>query len=197
MNPRTARIVRESRETRITVSLRLDEPGPSDVATGLPFLDHMLDAFACHGRFALTVEAEGDLNVDPHHLVEDCGIVLGQAIAKSLRQTESIRRSGCFSFPMDGSLAHVALDLCGRPNLIWNVPLQGRPLGTLDPLLLRDFFKGWVDGLRATLHVNVPYLDNDHHALEAVFKALGRCLSEAVQPLAQTAVLSTKGLLDD
>ena len=159
--------------------------------------DRRLSAFACHGRFGLTAKGEGDTAVDPHHLIEDCGITLGAALAKALDGAGPVLRAGFFLFPMDGSLARVALDLCGRPNLVWDVPLGGFPLGGIDPNLFRDFFKGLVDGLRATVHVGVPYRDNDHHALEAVFKAFGRALREAVRPVEAMGVLSTKGTIDD
>jgi imidazoleglycerol-phosphate dehydratase len=166
--------------------------------TSVPFLDHMLNTFACHGRFGLEVQAHGDLEVDPHHLVEDVGIVLGMALAQALGDFSGIQRAGCFSYPMDGTLANVALDLCGRPNLVWNIPLSDFPLGTLNPKLFREFFKGLTDHLRATVHVNVPTLDNDHHGIEATFKAFTRALRQAVTPLGEgSAVLSTKGSLMD
>ncbi|MBI3872371.1 MAG: imidazoleglycerol-phosphate dehydratase [candidate division Zixibacteria bacterium] len=195
MTTRSSTLTRETRETQITATLELDKAGEATVATGLPFLDHMLEAWACHGGFGLRLQANGDLDVDPHHLVEDCGIVLGRVIAGSLAESGAIRRAGFYSFPMDGSLANVAIDLCGRPNLIWNVPLIGRRLGDLDPFLLKDFFKALSDNLRATVHVNVPYGDNDHHMLEAVFKAFGRGLRQAVQPV-NGDVISTKGIID-
>ncbi len=192
---RSATVTRDSRETQITATLDLDKSGDVSVATGLPFLDHMLGAWACHGGFGLQLRARGDLDVDPHHLVEDCGIVLGRVIAAALAECGPIRRAGFYSFPMDGSLANVAIDLCGRPNLVWNVPLIGRCLGDLDPFLLKDFFKSLCDNLRATVHVNVPYGDNDHHMLEAIFKAFGRSLQQAVQPV-DGDVMSTKGVID-
>lgn len=196
MKPRIATLDRETKETRIRLELRLDGPAATRVSTGIPFLDHMMDALACHGRFGLEVEAQGDLHVDPHHLVEDCGIALGFAAAKALEGSGPVARAGCFSFPMDGSLAQVAIDLCGRPNLVWQVPLESERVGDVDPRLFRDFLKGFADGARATVHVFVPYRDNDHHALEAVFKALGRALREAVRPADGEGPLSTKGVLD-
>lgn len=215
---RSATIERRTRETLVRLTLHLDGPpapaparGPSaggaaetpaqaaGIRTTLPFLDHMLHTLSCHGRFGLRVQAEGDTQVDPHHLIEDCGIALGQALLRALAGDFSgIERAGSFAFPMDGTLAVVALDLCGRPNLIWRVPLQGRPLGGLDPYLFREFFKGLVDASTTTVHVNVPYGDNDHHVIESVFKALGRALRAAITPLPDPGlVLSTKGVLGE
>jgi imidazoleglycerol-phosphate dehydratase len=196
MKNRTASVSRETKETNISVTIRLDGPQGTDIETPLPFMTHMLDSFACHGRFGLEMKATGDIEVDPHHLVEDCGIMLGSAVAKALETFDGIQRAGFFTYPMDGSLATVALDLCGRPNLVWNVELQGEPLAGTDPALFRDLLKGFADSMRATLHVNAHYSDGDHHVLEAVFKALGRALNSAVQPLGEGDALSTKGKID-
>ncbi|MHC5037538.1 MAG: imidazoleglycerol-phosphate dehydratase [Planctomycetota bacterium] len=197
MKSRTSEIFRKTGETRVRVAVRLDDAEDARIGTGLPFLDHMLSAFACHGRFGIDVEGEGDIQVDPHHLIEDVGRTLARAVRKALEDSPPFQRAGFFLFPMDGSLAQVAVDLCGRPNLVWNVSLGGFPLGDLDPALFRDFFKGVADGLAGTIHVNVPYRDGDHHALEAVFKAFGRALREAVTPVEGSCVLSTKGVIDD
>jgi len=188
---RNAETTRETRETRIRVAIRLDGPAGAQARTGLPFLDHMLESFAVHGRFGLEVQASGDVQVDPHHLVEDCGIVLGTAVALALGEVRGIRRAGYFGFPMDGSLVLAAVDLCGRPNLVWNVPVGTQPLGGIEPGL----FKGLADGLRATIHVNAPYRDNDHHAIEAAFKSFGRALRDAVTPTGDESVPSTKGTI--
>ena len=199
MQPRQGFCERESKETTISVAIRIDEPSDVSIETDLPFFSHMLEAFACHGRFGLTVKATGDVDVDPHHLMEDTGIVLGQAIAQALSGYKGIQRAGCFAFPMDGTLAVCALDLCGRSNLVWNVSFGNFPLGGIDPNLFREFYKGLVDGMKATLHVHIPCQDNDHHVTEAICKAFGRALREAVIPLDATnpnAFLSTKGVLD-
>ena len=200
MSLRTADITRNTKETQIHLCLALDCPNPAtpdtQIKTDLPFLDHMLTALACHGQFGLTLEGRGDVHVDPHHLVEDVGIALGNAIRDALPGYAGIQRAGSFAFPMDGTLAVVALDLCGRPNLVWNVTFGHLPIGTLDPHLFREFFKGLVDGMRGTLHVHVPCIDNDHHGVEAVFKAFARALRQAVTPLGNPAALSTKGMLD-
>lgn len=194
---RVAEIQRTTKETDIFVKVDLDRAGQIEINTSLPFLSHMLTALATHGRFSLVVRATGDIEVDPHHLIEDTGIVIGETIFKALGGLSGIQRAGCFSFPMDGTLASVAIDLCGRRNLTWNVKFGNFEVGHLDPNLFREFFKGLVDGLRATIHVNVPYSDNDHHAIEAVFKALSRALREASVRLESDEFLSTKGMLDE
>lgn len=197
---RTATISRDTKETQITLTLNLDAMPVSDdiprIRTGLPFFDHMLNAFSCHGRFGLDIDATGDIEVDPHHLIEDVGIVLGEAIREALPAYKGIQRAGSFAFPMDGSLAVVALDLCGRPNLVWNVQFGQFPVGNIDPNLFREFYKGLVDGMRGTLHIHVPVKDNDHHVIEATFKAFARALREAVVPVGSDVIISTKGVLD-
>ncbi|HEY9790656.1 MAG TPA: imidazoleglycerol-phosphate dehydratase [Candidatus Obscuribacterales bacterium] len=194
---RVAEISRTTKETDVLVRINLDQPGECDIETSLPFLSHMLNALACHARFSLMVRATGDIEVDPHHLIEDTGIVLGESIFKALGGLSGIQRAGCFSYPMDGTLASVAIDLCGRRNLTWHAEFSNFCIGNLDPNLFREFYKGFVDGLRATLHVNLQYRDNDHHAVEAIFKATARALKEAVVRLDDGATLSTKGMLDE
>ena len=199
----SATVKRQTRETDISIGVSFGDPVERNIDTPLPFLNHMLDTFACHAGFGLQLKAKGDIHVDPHHLIEDCGIVLGQAIAIALTDEKKeggsfagIQRAGFFSFPMDGSLADVAIDLCGRPNFIWNVLLAGQSLGNLDGRLFREFYKGLTDGLRCTLHINLRYADNDHHAVEAIFKAAARALAQAVMPARSSEALSTKGSLD-
>jgi len=194
---RVATIERKTKETNISIDIDLDRAGASDIQTSLPFFSHMLEALAVHGRFSMTVRAVGDIEVDPHHLIEDTGIVLGEAIFKALGGLKGIARAGCFSFPMDGSLVTVAIDLCGRRNLTWHVQFGNFTVGHLDPNLFREFFKGFVDGLRATLHIHELYGDNDHHVIEAAFKSLARCLRQAITPLEDGEYLSTKGVLDE
>lgn len=193
---RTSTINRNTKETQIRINLNLDAATEPRIQTGLPFFDHMLTAFACHGRFGLTVQAKGDIEVDPHHLIEDVGIALGEAVRESLPGYKGILRAGCFAFPMDGTLAVVALDLCGRSNLVWNIEFGNFPVGGINPNLFREFYKGLADGMRGTLHVHVPCQDNDHHLIEASYKAFGRALREAVMPVGDDIVLSTKGVLD-
>ena len=196
INPRIATRVRETKETSIRIVVNLDDSSFREFRTGIPFFDHMLDAMSLHGGIGLAVEATGDLAVDPHHLVEDVGIVLGCAIRDALRDAGPIERCGFFVFPMDGSQAQVAIDLCGRATLIWNVHLSGRNVGSFDPGLIREFFKAFADSARWAIHVTVPYADNDHHVIEAVFKAFGRALRGAIRRTTATG-MSTKGVIDD
>lgn len=193
---RKASVTRTTKETDINLQLAL-EGGEVSVDTGVPFFDHMLTAFACHGRFGLTVKARGDIEVDPHHLLEDTGIVLGQALRQCLGEGyKGIERAGCFSFAMDGTLTHVALDLCGRPTLVWGLEFGVFTLGGLDPNLFREFFKGLADESRMALHVMTFAKDNDHHLIESAMKGFGRALRLAVKPLEGDQPLSTKGMID-
>ena len=194
---RTAQVERLSKETQISITVDLDGSKERHIDTPLPFFSHMLDAMACHGRFGLTIKAAGDIEVDPHHLMEDTGIVLGQAIFKALGGLSGIERTASFTFPMDGSLVTVALDICGRRNLTWNVKFGNFTIGNIDPNLFKEFFKGLADGSRTTIHANEHYGDNDHHVIEAVFKAYGRSLNMAVKRLDDSAPLSTKGMFDE
>lgn len=194
---RRAEVRRQTKETNISVKVDLDGGMPSNIVTDLPFLSHMLEALACHARISLIVSASGDVEVDPHHLIEDVGIVLGEAMFKALGGLSGIERAGCFMFPMDGTLAQVAIDICGRRNLVWNVKFGNFTVGNIDPNLFREFFKGFVDGFRATLHINVLYADNDHHSIESIFKSLARALRQAITPLPTAEYLSTKGVLDE
>ncbi len=197
MANRQARVERKTKETQIDLALELDSHSHLEINTGVPFFDHMLEAFACHGRFGLEIEATGDIQVDPHHLLEDVGIVLGRAIRESLGAGYAgIERAGSFSFPMDGTLTTVALDLCGRPTLVWNMEFGPFPLGNLDPNLFRDFFKGLADSSQAAIHVHTVCKDNDHHLIESAMKAFGRALRAAVKPLRNDTTLSTKGMID-
>ncbi|MBY0402438.1 MAG: imidazoleglycerol-phosphate dehydratase HisB [Cyanobacteria bacterium] len=193
---RTASVSRESRETQISITVNLDQPGQSKILTPVPFFTHMLETLAVHGRMSLMIDAKGDIEVDPHHLVEDCGIVLGQAMAKALGSFNGIQRAGCFAFPMDATLAVVSLDLCGRANLVWNVDFTSQAIGSMDPRLFREFFKGFIDGMRITFHAHIPCQDNDHHLIEAIFKAFARSLRQALTPLDENIPLSTKGSFD-
>lgn len=194
---RQATVIRNTKETQIELSIQLDSAAPSTIKTGLPFFDHMLNAFACHGRFCLNIDAVGDIEVDPHHLIEDVGIVLGEAISKALPGYAGIERAASFAFPMDGTLPLAALDLCGRSNLVWQVKFGNFPVGGIDPNLFREFYKGLVDGMKGTLHIHVLSQDNDHHLVEGIFKSFARALRQAVAPLPEAeTVLSTKGMID-
>lgn len=193
---RKASIERITKETQIKLSLDLDGTGEAKVCTSVPFLDHMLDLFARHGLFDLTVEAKGDIDIDFHHTVEDIGIVLGQALREAIGDKKGIRRYGAAIVPMDETLAEVAVDLSGRPYLVYNVTLPKVKIGEFDVELAREFFQAFANNLGANLHVNVRYGDNVHHVLEACFKACARALDQATQVDSRIqGVLSTKGKL--
>jgi imidazoleglycerol-phosphate dehydratase len=193
---RTASIERVTKETRIRLSINLDGSGVGKICTSVPFLDHMLDLFARHGLFDLEVEAQGDIDIDFHHTVEDIGIVLGQALKEALGDKKGIRRYGQASVPMDETLASVALDLSGRPYLVYNVKLPKVKIGEFDVELGREFFQAFVNNAGINLHLNVMYGDNVHHVLEACFKGFARALDTATQldPRIE-GVMSTKGKL--
>ena len=195
---RIGRASRASRETDIGVRVVLDGRGTATVATGIGFFDHMLSSLAMHAGFDLRLEASGDLHVDQHHLVEDCGIVLGQAIARALGRRRGIERTGFFAFPMEDALALAAIDLAGRPALTWRARFRRRQVGDLDADVIPEFFRGLVRSLGADLHVVLPYGANDHHAAEAIFKTVGKALKLAVARDARYRALvpSTKGLLE-
>ncbi len=192
---RQSRINRKTRETEVELELNLDGQGLVNLATGIPFLDHMLHLFAAHGFFDLTVKAKGDLEVDQHHTVEDIGICLGQAFREALGDKAGVRRYGEARVPMDEALAQVAVDLSNRPFLHFDV--RWAPgAAALDPQLLKEFWRAVAVHGGLTIHIEVPYGENTHHIMEAVFKALGRALDQATQlePRAQGAP-STKGVL--
>lgn len=193
---RKAVIERITKETQIKLSLDIDGSGEARVCTSVPFLDHMLNLFARHGLFDLEVEAKGDIDIDFHHTVEDIGIVLGEALKQALGDKQGIRRYGQATVPMDETLASVAVDLSGRPYLVYNVRLPKVKIGEFDVELAREFFQALTNNLAANLHINVMYGDNVHHILEACFKALARALDQATQQDPRIAgVMSTKGKL--
>ena len=196
MDARRTTVERNTKETQIKLTLHLDQTEPRTISTPVPFFSHMLDAFACHGRFGLELEATGDVDVDPHHLMEDTGIVLGEALRQALGDHKGIERAGCFSFAMDGTLTNVALDLCGRPTLVWRVSFGPHSIAGLDPNLFRDFYKGLADSAKMALHIHMLESDNDHHVVESVMKGFGRALRHAVTPLPGGNLLSTKGMID-
>ena len=194
---RRAVIQRTTSETGIQVTLDLDGIGEHRVETGIPFLNHMLAQVARHGRLDLTVEAAGDLSVDLHHTVEDIGIVLGDAVSQALGEKAGIIRYGAARVPMDEALASAVIDLSGRPFLVFQAPqLRGR-IGDFEADLVREFFQGLTNHLRANVHIHVEYGQNLHHMAEAVFKAAGRALHQAttVDPRLPGIVPSTKGSL--
>jgi imidazoleglycerol-phosphate dehydratase len=193
---RTAKVQRKTKETDIAVQLNLDGKGQYDVNTTVPFLDHMLTLFAFHGSMDLKIRAKGDTEIDYHHLIEDLGITLGEAITKAVGDKKGIRRYGRSSIPMDESLATVVLDLSGRPYLVYNVkPTKGK-LKDLDISLFEDFFRSLSTHSMMTLHVNLEYGRDLHHIIEAIFKAFGKALKEAVTIDKNSKALpSTKGKL--
>jgi len=193
---RKASIERVTKETQIRLSLDLDGKGKAKICTSVPFLDHMLDLFTRHGLFDMEVEAKGDIDIDFHHTVEDIGIVLGQAFKEALGDKKGIHRYGQATVPMDETLAAVAIDLSGRPYLVYNVRIAKVKIGEFDVELVREFFQAFVNNCGANLHINVMYGENVHHILEACFKAAARALDQAtrVDPRIE-GVLSTKGKL--
>jgi imidazoleglycerol-phosphate dehydratase len=196
MNERTATISRTTKETDVQVTLNLDGNGRSNIRTGVQFLDHMLTLFAKHGIFDLTVACKGDLGVDAHHSVEDIGICLGQALDKALGNKEGIIRFAHSYYPMDETLVRVALDLSGRPYLVYNVAVDRERVGELDSELVEEFWRAVVSNARMTLHIELLHGRNSHHIFEAVFKAAARALSLAarIDPRVE-GVPSTKGAL--
>src|SRR5512142_159304 len=194
---RTAQISSNTLETQITPSFNLDGTGVSRLATGVPFLDHMLDQIARHGLIDLDIQAKGDLHIDAHHTVEDTGITLGQAFAQALGDKKGIRRYGHAYVPLDEALSRVVIDLSGRPGLEYHVPFTRALIGTFDVDLTHEFFQGFVNHALVTLHIDNLRGSNAHHQAETVFKAFARALRMAVapDPRAQSAIPSTKGTL--
>lgn len=193
---RQATVTRETRETRITVTIDLDGTGKADLSTGIGFFDHMLDGFARHGLFDLTVRCEGDLQVDCHHTIEDTGITLGTAIARALGDKAGILRYGSCLLPMDETLALCAVDLGGRPYFVYDAAFTAPACGGMDTQMAREFFYAVSYSAAMNLHLKVLYGENDHHKLEALFKAFAKALSAAVrQDPRIEGVLSTKGSL--
>ena len=195
--PRTAEIIRNTNETKIHVEINLDGTGQQNLATGVPFLDHMLDQIARHGLVDLDIQAQGDLQIDDHHTVEDVGIALGQAIFQAIGDKKGIRRYGHAYVPLDESLSRVVIDFSGRPYLSFHVPFTRAMTGRFDLDLVREFFQGLVNHARISLHIDNLRGENAHHQCETVFKAFGRALRMAVEPdpRAADSIPSTKGTL--
>jgi imidazoleglycerol-phosphate dehydratase len=182
MSSRKVQVTRTTRETDITLTLDPDQPFEGEIGTGLPFLDHLLLAMSFHGRFGLSVKASGDIAVDPHHLVEDTGLVLGQALADVLQKTGAVARFAHAVIPMDEALAEASVDVCGRPTLWWHAAFPQPVAGAFDLSLLREFLLGLTSQARISLHLEVRRGENSHHMAEAAFKALGRALRHAYEP---------------
>jgi imidazoleglycerol-phosphate dehydratase len=194
---RTGSITRKTSETAISVSVNLDGSGKADIATKIGFFDHMLDLLARHSLIDLTIRCEGDVHIDDHHSVEDTGIALGQALLQALGDKKGIARYACVHLPMDEALTRVAVDVSGRPFLVFNTRFSTPKIGSFDSELVREFFQAFAINAGLTLHVETLYGDNAHHIAESCFKGLARCLREALAQDAreQGRVPSTKGSL--
>jgi len=195
--PRKAEVVRNTGETQIRVAINMDGTGQQKLATGVPFLDHMLDQIARHGLIDLDIEAKGDLHIDAHHTVEDVGITLGQAFAKAIGDKKGIRRYGHAYVPLDEALSRVVVDFSGRPGLEFHVPFKRSMIGSFDVDLTHEFFQGFVNHALVTLHIDNLRGENAHHQCETVFKAFGRALRMAaeIDARAEGSIPSTKGSL--
>jgi len=196
---RTATVERKTRETEIAVSLDLDGTGEGDIDTGIGFLDHMLESFARHAMIDLKVRAQGDLHVDFHHTTEDAGIVIGQAVKKALGDFSGITRFGSAGIPMDEAFTRVAIDVAGRPYLVWKVAIPAEKLGDMDTELFKEWFQAFAMNAGVCLHVETLYGENSHHIVESCFKALARALRQAatLDERLDGAVASTKGVLGE
>jgi imidazoleglycerol-phosphate dehydratase len=194
---RTASLERNTKETKISVSVNIDGQGKADISTGIGFLDHMLEQVARHSLMDITLKAKGDLHVDQHHTVEDSGIALGQALTKALGDKKGISRFASVYLPMDEALTRVALDISGRPFLVWKVNLTRPEIGEMDTELFREWFGAFAQNAGLTLHVECLYGENNHHMIESCFKGLARALGQAlaIDPRQADMVPSTKGTL--
>ncbi|KGE71468.1 imidazoleglycerol-phosphate dehydratase HisB [Spirochaeta lutea] len=191
---RRVRIERNTKETQIDLTLTLDSRADQSFDMPLPYLAHMLNAMAFHGGFGLEITARGDIEVDPHHLVEDLGIVLGQAFHKALEEYGPVQRYGHAVIPMDDALGQATVDVCQRPYLVYRVTFPQEKSGSFDMFLFKEFFQGFANSARINLHLECPYGDNAHHMSEALFKSLGRALTQAYRPLqGSMSDMSTKG----
>ena len=194
---RAAKIARKTKETDIIVNLNIDGKGKYNIKAPIGFFTHMLESFTKHGLFDIKIKAKGDIEVDQHHTIEDTGIVLGEAFKAALSDKRGINRAGFFAFPMDDALAIVAVDIGGRPYLKYNVKFKRRFCGELDTDLVKEFFSGFTMALGCNAAINMPFGDNDHHKIEAIFKAFAKAMKMAcsIDPQAKNNLPSTKGLL--
>ena len=197
--PRGASVKRDTRETQITATVALDGTGHYEIATGIGFLDHMLEQLSRHSLIDIEIAGKGDLHIDFHHMTEDCGYVVGEAIATALGDRRGITRYGSAYVPMDETLTRGALDLSNRPYLVWKVEMPTPKLGDMDTELFKEFFQAFAQSAGMTLHVETLYGENTHHIVESCFKGLARSLRQAItiDPRAEKAVPSTKGTLSD
>lgn len=193
---RIAQFERKTKETDIFIEINLDGEGRSDISTSIPFLDHMLTLFSFHGGINLVVKATGDIEVDHHHLIEDLGICLGEAVKKALGDKKGIRRYGEITIPMDESLSQVVIDISGRPYLIYKVASRNKSLGSFEVSLFEDFFRSFSNHSLMNLHINLRYGRDAHHIFESIFKAFGKALQTAVSiDIKKKGIPSTKGRL--
>lgn len=193
---RLAEVTRSTNETKVYIKLDIDGSGQNRISTGIGFFDHMLEQLSFHSAIDMEIKAEGDLHVDGHHTVEDVGIALGQAISKALGDKKAIKRYGSAFVPMDESLAFVSLDVSGRPYLAFNAAFTSEMVGQLDTQLVQEFFRAAAVNAGITLHIKLEYGENDHHKIEAIFKAFARSLREALkEDETRQGVASTKGVL--
>lgn len=196
MNPRTATISRNTRETQIEISLNLDGTGKHSISTGIPFLNHMLEIFSRHSLIDLTVKASGDTDVDDHHSMEDIGIVLGSCIDQALGDRRGIRRYGFMLLPMDEALTRVAIDISGRPYMVYKVNHDRDFIGTFDIRLVEEFFRSVMTQVKMNLHIENIYGDEAHHIVESLFKAFARSMRMAIEPDPRDAgIPSSKGVI--
>ena len=197
MPQRSAQIVRDTKETKIRVTVDLDGTGLCKISTGIGFFDHMLEQIARHGAFDITIEASGDLHIDGHHTVEDVGISLGRAVGTAAGDKQGIRRFGHAFVPLDEALTRVVVDFSGRPGLFWQVSFARSKIGGFDVELAREFFQGFVNHAQVTVHIDNLRGDNAHHQCETIFKAFARALRDGLEldPRAAGVVPSTKGAL--
>jgi imidazoleglycerol-phosphate dehydratase len=198
-NDRIAVVDRKTKETQIKIELNVDGKGDSVVKTPIGFFTHMLEAFAKHGLFDMNVEISGDIEIDQHHTIEDTGICLGQAFKKALGDKKGINRAGYFVYPMDESLAVVAVDIGGRPLCVFDAEFKRRFCGEMDTDLVEDFFIGFSQGLGANVQVKMPYGRNDHHKIEAIFKAFTKAMKMAceINEKVKERIPSTKGMIEN
>lgn len=196
---RSGEVKRKTAETDIEVKLNLDGTGVFDIATGIGFLDHMLEQLSKHALIDMTVRVKGDLHIDMHHTTEDAGIAIGQALRQALGDRRGIRRYASAYLPMDEALTRAAIDISGRPYLIWNVVFTGPKIGDMDTELFREWFHAFAQNAHVTLHVENLYGDNNHHIVESCYKALAHALRQAaeIDPRAKDTIPSTKGTLGD
>ncbi|MBN1797440.1 MAG: imidazoleglycerol-phosphate dehydratase HisB [Spirochaetales bacterium] len=195
MKQRKSQLTRKTKETHVTIEINLDKSDTIDIATGVPFFNHLLHAMAFHGNFGLKVKAEGDIDVDAHHIVEDLGLVLGEILCGLVTNSGSVMRFGHAVIPMDEALSEIAIDVCGRPTCVYDAEFPQTTVGAFDLLLLREFFFALANRAKISIHVRTRAGKNSHHMAESLFKALGKALSQAYTYNEKIKNISTKGTI--